>query len=38
MANVSNLDHDIHKPKDAVHVIQDVKVKKTWFAIFFARV
>lgn len=38
MANVSNLDHDIHKLKDAVHVIQDVKAKKIGFAIVFARV
>jgi hypothetical protein len=38
MANISNLDHDIHKSKDAVYVIQDVKAKKTWFAIVFARV
>jgi hypothetical protein len=38
MANISNLDHDIHKSKDAMHMIQDVKAKKTWFAIVFARV
>jgi len=38
MANVSNPECDIHKSNDTMHMIKDVEVRKTWFAIVSTKV